>query len=108
MTRAPLLQALCGAGLSLLLVHEIDSAYWEEWDLFHLPGGIRLFLALHMLAVPAALLGFRQVVLGGRGAHLVLALVAAAGVFTFGIHMAFLARGHGEFRDAVSVAVLAA
>ena len=23
----------------LLIVHEIDSAYWEEWNLFRLPGG---------------------------------------------------------------------
>ena len=28
------------ANAVLLIVHEIGSAYWKEWDLFRLPGGI--------------------------------------------------------------------
>ena len=31
----------------LLINHEIDSAYWKEWELFNLPGGITGFLLLH-------------------------------------------------------------
>jgi len=31
----------------LLINHEIDSAYWKEWDLFKLPGGLAGFLLLH-------------------------------------------------------------
>jgi hypothetical protein len=31
----------------LLINHEIDSAYWKEWELFKLPGGIGGFLILH-------------------------------------------------------------
>jgi hypothetical protein len=31
---------------TLLCVHEIDSAYWHEWSLFGIPGGIQLFLTL--------------------------------------------------------------
>jgi hypothetical protein len=27
----------------LLISHEIDSAYWKEWELFKLPGGIGVF-----------------------------------------------------------------
>ncbi len=27
----------------MLIVHEIDSAYWEEWKLFRLPGGESVF-----------------------------------------------------------------
>ena len=30
----------------LLINHEIDSAYWKEWQLFRLPGGIEGFLLL--------------------------------------------------------------
>ena len=33
---------------TLLIVHEIDSAYWEEWKLFGLPGGARA-LSLNFL-----------------------------------------------------------
>ena len=30
-----------------LINHELDSAYWKEWDLFKLPGGITGFLIVH-------------------------------------------------------------
>jgi hypothetical protein len=33
---------------ALLSTHEVDSAYWREWDLFHLPGGLPGFLLLHI------------------------------------------------------------
>jgi len=52
---------------ALLFSHEIDSAYWQEWNLFGLPGGIQLFLVLNLLLLVVALYGFKQVVLGGRG-----------------------------------------
>jgi len=35
------------ANAVLLISHEIDSAYWKEWDLFKLPGGITGFLIIH-------------------------------------------------------------
>ena len=30
-----------------LINHEIDSAFWREWELFRLPGGVTGFLLLH-------------------------------------------------------------
>ena len=35
------LDALYLVNASLLVTHEIDSAYWNEWELLHLPGGIQ-------------------------------------------------------------------
>jgi hypothetical protein len=35
--------------LALLITHEIDSAFWKEWNLFGLPGGVQEFLALKAL-----------------------------------------------------------
>ena len=31
----------------LLILHEKDSTYWKEWNLFHLPGGLTGFLLIH-------------------------------------------------------------
>ena len=31
-----------------LINHEIDSAYWNEWTLFKLKGGINSFLIIHL------------------------------------------------------------
>ncbi|MGD0589579.1 MAG: DUF6713 family protein [Bacteroidota bacterium] len=35
--------------LTLLIIHEIDSTFWKEWNLFRLPGGIQGVLALKAL-----------------------------------------------------------
>lgn len=42
---------------SLLAVHEMDSAYWKEWELFHLPGGLGFFLLLHLPLLGAVFWG---------------------------------------------------
>ena len=48
----------------LLILHEMDSAYWKEWELFHLPGGITGFLLLHF---PLYLIGLHGLALVGQG-----------------------------------------
>jgi hypothetical protein len=93
---------------TVLVVHEIDSAYWQEWKLFRLPGGIGLFLALHVPLVLAALLGLALVARGEPIGLVFAALLSVAGVLAFLIHMYFLARGREEFRTPASIAVLGA
>lgn len=39
------------ANAVVLITHEIDSAYWREWELFRSPSGIQLFLILHILLI---------------------------------------------------------
>ena len=29
--------------LALVMAHQADAAYWKEWEMFGLPGGIQLF-----------------------------------------------------------------
>ena len=96
-----------GMNATLLLAHEIDAAYWHEWSLFRLPGGIQLFVALHLLIIPAILYGFWQVVLWDRRAELASCLLAGAGILTFAIHVSFLGMGAAEFRLPVSLALIA-
>jgi hypothetical protein len=92
----------------LLIVHEIDSAYWQEWKLFKLPGGLTFFLCLHIplaFVVLYGLLLVYQNVFAGLIISLVLGL---AGVFAFSIHTIFIRRGHTEFKIPVSMAILVA
>lgn len=93
---------------TLLCVHEIDSAYWHEWSLFGIPGGIQMFLVLHLPLLALVLDGFRRVVLWRRGARVYSLVLAGAGVFAFAIHGLFLALGEPEFRQPVSIALLGA
>jgi hypothetical protein len=96
------------ATATLAIVHEIDSAYWREWELFGLPGGGSAFVLLHLPIVALVMYGAvaveRQTTAG-----LALALVVAAGALgAGGIHTRFLRAGHPQFRTAASIAVLAA
>jgi len=105
-TRLPLLLYLLNA--SLLLTHEIDSAYWQEWNLFGLPGGIQFFLVLNFLLVAVAFYGFSEVIKGTRAGAICSLILAAAGLFAFSIHTYFLLTGHPEFRLPASLIILAA
>jgi hypothetical protein len=92
----------------LLILHEIDSAYWKEWELFRLPGGVTGFLLAHIPILPLVLYGL---VLVSRGtfAGLILSLILSlAGVFAFSIHSYFIRRGRDEFKSPISLAILVA
>ena len=83
----------------LLILHEIDSAYWKEWELFRLPGGVTSFLLVH---IPILLLVLYGLVLVSQRAFagLVLSLILGfAGVFAFSIHAYFIRRGRDEFKS---------
>jgi hypothetical protein len=92
----------------MLIIHEIDSAYWHEWELFRLPGGIQLFLVLHILLIGVVLCGYRSVVLWSRGARAYSYLLASAGIMAFLIHGIFLVTGAPQFRSPISLAFLTA
>lgn len=82
---------------ALLFTHEIDSAFWREWELFGVPGGIQSFLLLNFLLLLLALYGFKQLLGGAKSGHGFSLLLAGAGVFAFSVHSCFILRGHKEF-----------
>lgn len=93
---------------TLLIVHEIDSAYWQEWKLFRLPGGAGGFVLLHLPLVALFLYGLLLVerrTVAGLVFSLVLSL---AGIAALSIHTFFIYRGRDEFKTPVSLFVLAA
>ena len=94
------------ANVVLLTVHEVDSSYWREWDLLRLPGGRRSFLLLHFPLLGLVLLGLLLVREETTAGYLLSLLLSGSGVVAFVLHMSLIARGHAEFRDAISVAVL--
>lgn len=92
----------------LLINHEIDSAYWQEWELFRLPGGLTGFLLLHFpllfLVLYGLVLVYQQTLAG-----LILSLALSfGGLFAFSIHTYFLRQGRDEFRLPISRFILVA
>lgn len=90
----------------LLINHEIDSAYWKEWDLFHLPGGIGGFLLLHFPLLFLVLYGMAAVAGQRPSAPWFSLLLSAGGIFAFSIHTYFLKKGRQEFDHPVSKGIL--
>jgi len=96
------------ATLLALILHQIDAAFWEEWKMFHAPGGIQGFLLFNLLAVGVVLHGYRQVLLGRPSARRYAVLCGALGVGTAAIHLGFAVAGSNEFHLPLSIAALLA
>jgi len=90
----------------LLINHEIDSAYWKEWELFRLPGGIAGFLFLHFPLLFFVLYGLVEVSQGTTAGLVCSLILGGAGIFAFAIHTFFLTKGRDEFRSAMSLFIL--
>ncbi|NJL40487.1 MAG: hypothetical protein HC840_17855 [Leptolyngbyaceae cyanobacterium RM2_2_4] len=92
---------------TILITHQIDAAYWHEWDLFRMPGGIQLNLLLNIPLVMLVLFG-QQCLTQGRAAGFVFSwLLVAGGIIAVSIHSYFLLQGDDAFRLPVSLGLLA-
>jgi hypothetical protein len=103
----PILSWLYLVNATVLITHQIDSAYWHEWDLFRMPGGIQLNLLLNIPLIMLVLFG-QQYLTQGRAAGFVFSwLLVAGGIIAVSIHSYFLLQGDERFRLPVSLGVLA-
>ncbi len=68
---------------ALLFTHEIDSAFWNEWEMFGIPGGIQVFLFLNLLLLLVALIGYKQVLLRKKYGTIFSLLLAVSGYLLF-------------------------
>ena len=92
----------------VLICHEIDSAYWREWEMFNLPGGEGFYVFLHFPIVFVVLYGLVLVREEATAGLVISLLLAASGIFAFSIHMLFISRGRHEFKTAMSLFILLA
>ena len=106
--RAPGREALYLANASILLTHQIDAAYWHEWELFGLPGGAPLFVLSNVPMVFLVVWGAHALALG-RTAGLVMSwALVVSGLIAFCLHTFFLVRGYAAFDAPVSLGLLGA
>lgn len=77
---------------TLLLLHEIESAYEKEWEIFKIPGKITVFLILHVPIILLLFYGLLKIEnLSQQG--LVLGIIfGAAGMLPFVVHKLLLKR----------------
>src|SRR5512135_3499934 len=93
---------------AVLITHEIDSAYWHEWELFNIPGGIQGFLVVNLLLVIVLLYGFQALVMGRSSGIIFSWLLVAGGLLAVVIHTYFILKGSEAFSLPASLVLLLA
>lgn len=104
----PILLWLYLANAAVLILHQIDAAYWHEWDLFGIPGGNQVNLILNLPIVILVLYGHQALAQGQAVGLRLYWLLVVTGLFTVSIHSYFLMQGSEAFWQPVSVAILTA
>lgn len=90
----------------LLINHEIDSAYWKEWELFKIPGGMNMFLIIHFPLLFIILYGLILVFQHSLAGLIFSLILSFGGLFAFTVHMYFIKKGRNEFRVPISLFIL--
>ncbi len=90
--------------LTLLINHEIDSAYWNEWKLFNpqSKGGIDGFLWIHLPLWVISLWGLIEVYTHTKTGQIISLTLSIIGIGCFFIHRFFIKKGNKEFTTLVS------
>ena len=87
--------------LTLLLLHEIESAYWKEWEILKLPGGITGFIIIHFPLIILLLYGLVELNEQTLTGYIFSIITGIAGVIPFLIHNT-LVRVKGKFQLFIS------
>lgn len=93
---------------TILMVHEIDSGYWKEWELFKLPGGQSFFMIIHIPLVALILYGLIEVYQKTTAGTVFSIILASAGIIGFCLHTYFLLKGKKQFDVLVSKVLIIA
>jgi hypothetical protein len=89
---------------TILINHEIDSAYWQEWKLIN-PNdkdGIKGFLIIHFPLLFIILLGLVLVYDNKFSGMIISLILSACGLFAFFFHFYHLRKGKPEFNTVIS------
>lgn len=92
--------------LVFLVLHEMDSAYWKEWEMFGLPFGHAGFLIIHIPLLFVGLTGLFLIYEHLVAGYVIGVLSGIAGIFTFIIHQIFISKGKEEFTPPISQSIL--
>ncbi len=92
----------------LLINHEIDSAYWQEWKLFNMDDkiGIKVFLIVHFPLLFVILLGLILIDRELTAGYIISLIEAVSGIFAFTFHFYHLRKGRHEFNNWLSKLIL--
>lgn len=71
---------------TLLILHEIESAYEKEWEILKLPGKVTGFLILHIPIIFIFFLGLYLLIIYPQTRGVIATLFGIAGLIPFFVH----------------------
>ncbi len=92
--------------MNLLILHQVDAAFWREWEMMSVPGGIQGFLVINAFLIPLLLFGYKQVLAKTSKAFGFSYFCAGLGILAFILHLVFFLLGHEQFTLPLSALVL--
>lgn len=96
------------ANATILITHQIDAAYWHEWELFLIPGGNQVNLLLNIPIIGLVMYAHRHVAADMTTGLPFYKLLAWLGLLTVGIHSFFFFHGSESFIQPMSIALILA
>jgi hypothetical protein len=87
--------------ITLLLLHEIESAYVKEWEILHLPGKITGFLLLHIPVIFLFLWGAIELGKDSTAGQVIALIAGVAGMLPYVVHK-MLVKRKGYFESTAS------
>ncbi|MDG6349445.1 hypothetical protein QAA18_11985 [Luteimonas sp. 8-5] len=101
-----LLRLTATFNLVLAFAHQVDAAYWREWEMFGLPGGVQLFNLLNILLFGGLLALLANLIQGKPSATASSLAIAGVCALILPIHAGFALAGYPQFDLPVSIALM--
>lgn len=87
--------------VTLLLLHEIESAYEREWEILHLPGAITGFLLMHIPLLLVMFYGLIEIETYSTVGLIIGIIAGVGGLVPFLVHKVLVKR-EGHFDRALT------
>ena len=92
--------------LAFVLTHQVDGAYWHEWEMFQLPGGIQLNNFINTLTFVALLYLFVPVVQRKASGRICSLVISAISALVLPTHIGFAIAGYQQFHLPFSIFII--
>jgi hypothetical protein len=101
-----MLNNLVFANVAILITHQIDAAYWHEWEMFKLPGGIQLYNLINLVLFIAILSSTQSILNRTPTGFRNCLIVGGLSLLVLPIHACFAIAGFQQFHLPVSIAII--
>lgn len=101
-----MLKLIAILNLALAFTHQADAAYWHEWEMFGLPGGVQLFGLLNASLFTILLLLLSNLLQDRPSAFKSSLAIAAVCGLILPIHAGFFLAGYTQFNLPFSITLI--